>query len=123
MVRKLLLSLGSNTEQSYHIATAQQLLRKVLGDIHFTRSMWTIPIGSPSPLYLNCLAYGETALTYSSLLSLIKDIERQMGRLPQDKSLHLVKIDIDILQLDSDIYHSSDWNRPYVQSLLKDIWR
>ncbi len=121
MAQKFLICLGSNTQQERHMTSAQRLLAETLGGIRFTKTIWTEPVGFQSPLYLNCLGYGKTALSYDELHQLTKDIELQLGRTKDDKLNHVVKIDIDILQLGDDLYHLSDWERAYLQELLHEI--
>ena len=120
-LHRIVLGLGSNTRQTYHIRLVQQQLRAALGDICFTRTLWTVPIGVRSPLYLTGLAEARTALDYDELLRLTKQIEQSIGRTEADRRAHVVRADIDILLYDGQRFHLSDWQRPYVCRLLGEL--
>lgn len=115
----ILLCLGSNHLHEQHFAKARHLLTATLPSLHFTRTIWTEPIGFSSPPYLNGLAYSEQEIRYEALLYLTKDIERQLGRRHDDS--HEVSIDIDILQCGDQKYHDTDWERSYVRELLHEV--
>lgn len=121
MDRLLVLCLGSNYQQEQNIALAQMHLQQALGALTYLGPAWTDPEGIDSPPYLNCIGYVQTGLSYSHLHRLTKDIERELGRTEADKQQHVVKIDIDILQLGDDIYHRNDWDKSYVQQLIKGV--
>lgn len=121
MTQNLLLCLGSNTRQQYHIDTAQRLLTEALGPMRFTPPLWTKPMGIESPQFINCLGTVETTLDYDQILRLTKDIERKMGRTHGQTPSHTVLIDIDIMRLGDKIYHAADWERDFVKVLLKDL--
>lgn len=98
---------------------AQDLLRKTVEDIAFTPSLWTAPVNTVSPQYLNCVAIGWLAMAYDDILRMTKALEREMGRTEEARRAGLVPIDIDILLYDRKKYHLSDWGRDYVKQLLK----
>ena len=89
---KVLLCLGSNRDALRHINAAQNMLRRTLGDIRFSQSLWTKPIGTatPSPLYLNCLAQADTNLGYPALHQMLKDMERTIGSTPTERKQGIV---------------------------------
>lgn len=116
--QQLILCIGSNHEPQRHVAMVRQLLERHMAGLVFSPSIWTEPVGVVSPPYLNCLAYGETTLSYDQLHVLTKQIEQQMGRTPEKKHKGEIPIDIDILQLGGVRYHLTDWTRQYVIQLL-----
>ena len=120
---KVLLCLGSNRDALRHIDAAQNMLRRTLGDIRFSQSLWTKPIGTatPSPLYLNCLAQADTNLGYPALHQMLKDMERTIGSTPTERKQGIVRIDIDMLLADGQRHHEDDWERPYVKNLLAQL--
>ena len=128
-LHRIVLGLGSNTRQTYHIRLVQQQLRAALGDICFTRTLWTVPIGVRSPLYLNGLAEARTALDYDELLRLTKQIEQSIGRTEADRRAHVVRADIDILLYDRlhllepglQIPHPHMRERDFVMQPLREI--
>lgn len=118
--QSILLCLGTNYLQPYHMDMAQRLLSSALPSLRFTRQLWTLPIGHSSHnMYLNSLAYGHTSMSYADLYHLTKDIERQLGRTHDDT--HTVTIDIDIMLYSGQRYHQADWQHGYVQQLLDEV--
>ena len=117
--KKLILCLGTNVEQQRNMEEAQNLLRKTVEDIAFTPSLWTDPVNTVSPQYLNCMAIGWSVMAYDDVLRMTKALERGMGRTEEARRAGLVPIDIDILLYDGEKYHLSDWGRDYVKQLLK----
>ena len=108
-MQKFLLSLGSNFEAPDHMQAAVRELCALFSNLTFTRPIWTDPIGHEGPQYLNILVKGET--------DKLKATESRLGRVRHDPH-HRVAIDIDILQIDEERYHLSDWQRSYVVLLL-----
>lgn len=118
----IILALGSNVGQERHITAAQQLLEERIIGMRFTRSIWTEPIDTVSDKpYLNCIGDGETSLTFRKLTEVITEIENVLGRERTPSHHQQVTIDIDILLYNGKHYHEKDWERPYIQKLLKDI--
>lgn len=117
----LVIALGTNDAQSHNMAAAKKLLSEALGKVKFTRSMWTLPIGQPSPLYLNALATAQTNLGSNELVGVLKDIERSLGRTPEARAAHKVSIDLDLLQYDNTRFHTEDWERNYVKELINEL--
>lgn len=116
-MQKFLLSLGSNFEAPDHMQAAVKELCALFSNLTFTRPIWTDPIGHEGPQYLNILVKGETDLGYEALNAKLKATESRLGRVRHDPH-HRVAIDIDILQIDEERYHLSDWQRSYVVLLL-----
>ena len=124
-----IISLASNCCQEENLAEAQCRLSQILSSVSYTEAIWTEPLSSKSnlsslsslhsPLYLNQLVYAQTSLTVDALQAALKQLECEMGRTPDDRAKGIVRIDLDLLQYDSNRYHLRDWNRPYVQQLLR----
>ena len=92
------LCLGSNTEAEENLEKARTLLTALLPDIRWEEARWTEPVNFPYPaLFLNQLAIFHTVMTRDDLRLCFKDIERQCGRLPDDKAQGIVRMDIDLL--------------------------
>ena len=51
----------------------------------------------------------------------LKAIEREAGRLPEDKPREIVRLDIDLLMCDGRVLKSSDMERAYVRQGLKEL--
>lgn len=92
------LCLGSNTDAEKNLEKARTMLTGLLPDIHWAEARWTEPVDFPHPaLFLNQTAFFDTHMLCDELRQRFKDIERQCGRLPEDKAQGIVRIDIDLL--------------------------
>ena len=112
----VIISIGSNSCQAAHVQWASQRLAGVLGDVRFSRTLWTEDIHGTGVFYMNRLAGGYTTLTAEELTRRLKDIEAETGRTKQR-----VTIDLDLMEYDNERFHLADWSRPYVQNIIDDI--
>ena len=120
-VYEIVISLGSNDRQETNMIIAKQLLEQLFGDIQFTKSVWTNPIGIESDRFLNCLAIAHTKHREPQIKSALKRIEIRCGDTRAFRSINIVRMDIDILLFDGQRLHAEDWQRPYIKSLMKEI--
>ncbi len=121
-MHKVILSIASNRYQKSNLLKARQRLEEVVHDACYTAERWTDPIGTRRrDAYLNQLVAASTPLDEQSLNSRLKQIEADFGRTPTARSLGIVPIDIDILSFDGERRHLSDWTRPYVTTLIKEL--
>lgn len=111
-----LLCLGSNSERHTHIAQAHQALTRHFPDIRFGEEMETEAIGSGflSP-FSNQLVSLKTSLSADEVRAILKSIERENGRLPEDKAQGIVKLDIDLLLVDDCVLKPKDMEREFVK--------
>lgn len=109
---RIILSLGSNTNQEANIREAKQALTALLPDIVFSQDTWTAPIGMVSDKFLNCVAHATTTTPLATLRREIKQIELSLGN--KDHATNTVHIDIDLLQYGNRRYKEEDWKRDYV---------
>lgn len=130
-----IISLASNCCQEENLAEAQRRLSEILFSASYTEATWTEPFKSSnlsplsslhpplsslhSPLYLNQLVYAQTSLTVDALQAALKQLECEMGRTSDNRAKGIVRIDLDLLQYDEERYHLRDWDRPYIQQLLR----
>lgn len=92
------LCLGSNTDAERNLGKARIMLTALLPDICWEEARWTEPVDFPNPaLFLNQIASFGTRMSCEELRLHFKEIERQCGRLPEDKGQGIVRIDIDLL--------------------------
>lgn len=92
------LCLGSNTDAERNVAMAREMLDSLLPDIRWEEARWTEPVDFPYPaLFLNQLATFTTQMSCDEVRTKFKEIERQCGRLPEDKAQGIVRMDIDLL--------------------------
>ena len=116
MKHRVIIALGSNCRQAAHIHWASERLTFLLDDCRLSRMLWTADIKGSGRWYINRLATGYTELSTDQLRQLLKQIEAETGRTPEQ-----VTIDLDLMQYDEQRYHEKDWQRPYVTSIINDI--
>lgn len=117
-----LLCLGSNFYRTAHLAYARRDLKVFFPDIRFASEMETEAIGSRflSP-FSNQVASFETTLSSEEVRAILKQIERDLGRLPEEKSQGVVRIDIDLLMYDDSVLKPADLERDFVVEGLKSL--
>lgn len=92
------LCLGSNTEAERNVKKVRTILTELLSNICWDEARWTEPVDFPYPaLFLNQTASFDTEMTCDQLRQCFKEIERQCGRMPEDKAQGIVRMDIDLL--------------------------
>ena len=116
------LCLGSNFYRIAHMAYAQRELKKHFPAIRFSGEMETEAIGSRflSP-FSNQVASFETTLSAEEVRVILKQIEHDLGRLPEEKSQGIVRIDIDLLMYDDCVLKPQDMERDFVIEGLKSL--
>ena len=94
---------------------ARKALMKLFPNIRFSKEMTTEAIGDKflSP-FSNQVAKLETSLTIEEIRNLLKKIEKDNRRLPEDKEQGIVKLDIDLLTFDDLILKPNDMEKDYV---------
>ena len=115
-----ILCLGSNSGRHAHIAHARRALTRHFPDIRFGEEMETEAIGCGflSP-FSNQLARFSTLLSPEEVRSILKSIEKDNGRLPEDKAQGIVKLDIDLLMYDEQVLKPKDMEKDFVRQGLK----
>jgi 7,8-dihydro-6-hydroxymethylpterin-pyrophosphokinase (HPPK) len=117
----ILLALGSNTLAQHNIELAKAYLTAAFPKIQFSRLLVTPAIGIVSPPFINCLAQTYCCEQMADVLATLKNIETAMGSMPEKRRKGIVKIDIDLLQFDETRHKADDWERDYIQLLLKEL--
>lgn len=102
-IMKVIISIGSNTNQEDNIRHARDILSRLISDAEFTEPIWTEPVAEPGrPVgcnkYLNCLVEGHVNLTEQSLTARLKQIEISLGDNHENHAKGLVGIDLDLIQ-------------------------
>ncbi|MBR1683250.1 MAG: 2-amino-4-hydroxy-6-hydroxymethyldihydropteridine diphosphokinase [Bacteroidaceae bacterium] len=121
---KIFIGLGTNAE--YGSLMLQSARRKLgiafRGEQRFSEPVQTQPVDFPGGrLFLNQVAVIETTVPPTLMRSLLKGIERELGRKPEDVQEGIVKIDLDLLSVDGQIFKAEDWQRDYVQAALAEL--
>lgn len=111
-----LLCLGSNEGYTERLEAARRALTSLFPDVTFGKEMLTEAIGDKwlSP-FCNQLAVCSTPLPAEEVRGRLKQIERDNGRLPDDKKKGIVKLDIDLLMVDETVLKPDDMKRDFVQ--------
>lgn len=123
MKHHVIIALGTNISEK-NIREAQTVLRSVFGDLFFSQTMQTEPIGErfQNTKFYNALAAGTIGdIQPSELVNILKMIECDCGDNVTLRQKGTVMIDIDLLKYDNLIFHEADWNRPYIKELAKEI--
>ena len=122
-IHHCLLCLGSNERYTERLEAARRALTSLFPDATFGKEMLTEAIGDKwlSP-FCNQLAVCSTPLPAEEVRNHLKQIERDNGRLPDDKKKGIVKLDIDLLMVDETVLKPDDMKRDFVQRGLME-WR
>lgn len=119
--KRVILALGTNVNQERNMKQVRRLLVDTWPDMKFTTTKWTQPIGIASDLFYNCLAYTKVEETLEDLTEKVKNMERICGDTRAERSLNRIQMDIDILLYGDNKLHIDDWQRDYIQELMKEI--
>lgn len=121
-IHSCLICLGSNSNRTAKMASARENLEKRFPGIRFGMEMDTQAIGSNflSP-FSNQMAWFQTSHSAEEVRSILKQIERDHGRLPEDKALGIVKLDIDLLKYDDNILKPKDLEKDFVKEGIKRL--
>lgn len=116
-----IISLGSNADSSYSIlCEALDRLKVFFGDLKQSSMKYTQPIGlQNSQCFLNQVVAFYSELPITKIQLLLKEIEQDLGRLPDDKEN--IAIDLDLIQWGENILKPSDMSFPHVQNGLKEL--
>lgn len=121
-MNKTVLGIGTNTDVCFNMKQAIDYLYYYFPNIKFTSTIETDPFGAVyTASFLNAIAYFETNLSKDEIQLILKTIEKNMGRLPSHKSEGVIIIDIDLVQLNNEILKSDDFERDYMQQLLREM--
>ena len=117
-----LLCLGSNLDGATRLSAARHALLSHFPDIRFSQEMVTEAIGTGflSPFH-NQVARFTTPLSAEEVRVILKQIERDNGRLPEDKANGIVKLDIDLLVVDEMVLKAKDLEREFVKIGLEEL--
>lgn len=119
--KRVILALGTNVNQERNMKQVRRLLVGTWPDMKFTIQKWTQPIGMASDLFYNCLAYTKVEESLEELTEKVKNMERICGDTGAERSLNRIQMDIDILLYGDNKLHIDDWQRDYIQELMKEI--
>lgn len=119
---RCLICLGSNDGYTARMKAACTALRLWFPDIRFAPERITQAIGDRflSP-FANRVAEFYSPLPAEEIRHVLKQIEKDNGRAPEDKERGIVKMDIDLLMYDETILKPNDMMRDYVQESIQEL--
>lgn len=119
---RVLLGLGSNWDKEKNMERAAEMLRAHFVFIRFSQPVYTEPIDCLlSTTFLNQVAVLYSEERPEQIRDVLKEIERRIGRTPEDKSRGRVPIDIDLLQWNDQVLKAGDLTRAYVLDGIRSL--
>lgn len=110
------IGIGSNWQRTEHMSLARCRLNEYFPGIRFSDEVETEPLFFRRPdKFSNQVACFTSSRTAEEVKSMLKSIEREAGRMPEDKAQEIVKLDIDLLLCDDRILKPKDLERPFVR--------
>lgn len=119
---KYLVCIGSNTDQVVNLEKCRFQLSLFYFQLTFSDVLETAPIGDGYVgNFLNQLVVIESPVSQHVMDKTLDEIEKKLGRLPDDKAKGIIKIDIDLLAVNKTVIKPEDFERPYIPILLQNI--
>lgn len=116
------ISIGSNERRMENMALARQRLTELFSDIRFSEEEETKPLFfHRSNLFSNQVARFVSDEAVTDVVARLKAIEREAGRLPEEKKQEIVRLDIDLLSGGDTVYKPEDLKRDYIVRGLKQL--
>ena len=118
------IGIGTNLEDGETVLqwAKRHLIQSFGGQQRYSTPQRTEPVDFPgSQMFTNQVALIETSVSPTLIRSLLKDLECQFGRTPEDKAKGLVRIDLDLLCLDGQVLKVKDWNRADVVAACAEL--
>ena len=117
-----LISIGSNEGRGANMDLARRRLAQLFADIRFSAEHETEPLCLHRPgLFSNQVARFHSSLGADEVRLSLKAIEREAGRMPQDKPREIVRLDLDLLMCDGRVFKSADMERAYVRQGMEEL--
>ena len=114
--------LGSNVEPYSSLPVAIEALRAVDVLLQCLPQQLTAAVGgSGKPPYMNQLVLLKTALPANGLAVRFKELEKMLGRTPEDKLAGRVIIDIDLVYFNDKLLKPFEASLPYVVEGLAEL--
>ena len=114
--------IGSNTDPEINVSKAHQALDALFPDIRYSAVLKTMPFGLHNQsAFHDQVAQFTSTLSPSELIDCLKQIERKIGRRPEDTAHEIIKIDIDLLASDDEVFKAEDLKRAYVREGLAEL--
>lgn len=119
---QIIIALGSNTNPRQNMERASSAIELLLPDIRWSEAVFTAPEACSNPaLFLNLVGIAHTSLPVADLIRHFKQIERALGRVPENKHQGIIPIDIDLLQWNSELLKPDDMQRGYIKEGIRQL--
>ena len=116
------ISIGSNEQRKKNLSLARKRLKELFPGIRFSTEEETKPLYfRRSSLFSNQVARFISNDDAAEITSCLKAIEREAGRMPEEKKQEIVRLDLDLLSSDDTVYKPDDLKRDYICRGLKEI--
>ncbi|MBO7553293.1 MAG: 3-deoxy-manno-octulosonate cytidylyltransferase [Bacteroidaceae bacterium] len=116
------ISIGSNTAAEINLQKAHHALDTFFPDIRYSTVRKTQPLGLHNPsVFLDQVAQFSSSLPASQIIRILKGIEEEVGRMPGEKEREIIKIDLDLLASDKEVFKAEDLKRTYIQEGLAEL--
>lgn len=121
-MHEVIIALGSNTNAARTIESAIAALADIIIDIQPTQLMKNESVDFIFPCtFTNALVKGLTTLSADQLETELKILEKRFGRTKANDQKGCILLDLDLLMYDKQKHHINDWNREYIQLLIKEL--
>lgn len=119
---QIIIALGSNTNPRQNMERASSAIELLLPDIRWSEAVYTAPEACSNPaLFLNRVGIAHTSLPVADLIRHFKQIERALGRVPENKHQGIIPMDIDLLQWNDDLLKPDDLQRSYIKAGISQL--
>ena len=110
------ISLGSNVRAAYHLAWARRRLREVFPGIRFSPEERTEPLllHHRADPFANQVAQFASVSPPEAVRALLKAMEHEAGRRPDDRRREIVRLDLDLLTCDATVFKPDDLRRDFI---------
>lgn len=117
-----IICIGSNYNKEENLLLAKKHLAALYPSIIFADKEETEPLFfHNSELFINQVACFETDKEIEQVQEHLKNIERLARRLPEDKAKEIVRLDIDLLSCDDQVFKPDDMERNYIKRGIRQI--
>lgn len=116
------ISIGSNERRKENLLLARKRLQELFPGIRFSTEEETKPLFfRRTSMFSNQVARFMSGSDATEVTSRLKAIEREAGRIPEEKKQEIVRLDIDLLSCDATVFKPEDMKRDYILRGLKEI--
>ena len=90
--------------------------------IRFSHEVDTLPLNlQRASLFANQVARFESEMNPADVSSFLKSIEREAGSTRQERAGEIIRLDVDLLSCDGQVYKPQDWGRTYVKQGIEEL--